>query len=170
MRLRIIAVIALTVLALFASVPARAQDAFTVSVTNYQRIPPGATFVTDLNDNTELTRTAESALRKSLGLRGLDYDVNGTIGFKIGTVREYGAPNSGATFDSSNSTFNFPFNSGDVKGTQRLGRIYRISLNVYDRASGAVLSRGDVTDNEFNADPNGVTPMMVEALLDKVEF
>jgi hypothetical protein len=57
-----------------------------------------------------------------------------------------------------------------VKGAPRLGRIYRISLNVYDRASGAVLSRGDVTDNAFDIDPNGVTPMMVEALLDKVEF
>jgi hypothetical protein len=170
MRLRIIAVIALSILALLASAPAKAQGAFTVSVTNYQRIPPGATFVTDLNDNTELTSTAESALRKSLALRGLDYDVNGTIGFKIGTVREYGTPNSGATFDSSNSTFNFPLNSGDVKGSPRLGRIYRISLNVYDRASGAVLSRGDVTDNEFDIDPNGVTPTMVEALLDKVEF
>lgn len=170
MRLRIIAVIALTVLALLAGAPAKAQEAFTVSVTNYQRIPPGATFVTDLSDNTELTSTAESALRKSLGLRGLNYDVNGTIGFKIGTVREYGTPNSTATFDSSNSTFNFPFNSGDVKGAPRLGRIYRISLNVYDRASGAVLSRGDVTDNEFDIDPNGVTPTMVEALLDKVEF
>jgi hypothetical protein len=170
MRVRIIALTALTALALFAGTPAKAQDTFTVSVTNYQRIPPGTTFVTDMNDNTELTSTAESALRKSLGLRGLDYDVNGTIGFKIGTVREYGAPNSGATFDSSNSTFNFPLNSGDVKGAPRLGRIYRITLNVYNRASGAVLSRGDVTDNEFDVDPNGVTPMMVEALLDKVEF
>ena len=170
MRLRVAALIALIALAAFATTPAKAQGAYNVSVTNYKAIPPGTTFVTDMNENTELTSTAEGALRQSLGQRGLKYDVNGTVGFKIGTVRETGSPNSQAAFDSSNSTFNFPFNSGDVKGAPRIGRIYRITLNVYDRASGAVLSRGDVTDTGMTFDPVNETPGMVDALLDKVEF
>ena len=170
MRLSSIAFVAALAFAAFATLPARAQDLYDVSVTNYARIPAGATFVTDMNDNTELTSTAEGALREALSRRGLDYDVNGTIGFKIGTVREYGTPNSGASFDSSNTTFNFPFNSGDVKGASRLGRVYRITVNVYNRASGAVLSHGEVTDTGVNFDPVGVTPTMVEELLQKVEF
>jgi hypothetical protein len=170
MRLRIIASAAIIALATFATTQAKAQD-YNVSVTNYQPIPPGTTFVTDMNDNTELTATAESALRKSLAQRGLDYNVNGTIGFKIGTFRDPGgSPNTEASFDSSNTTFNFPFNSGDVKGAPRMGRTYRITLNVYNRASGAVLSHGEVNDNGMNFDPVASTPMMVEALLDKVEF
>ena len=170
MRLRTTAFTALIALAAFATTPAKAQD-YNVSVTNYQPIPPGSSFVTDMNDNTELTATAESAMRKSLSQRGLNYDVNGTIGFKIGTFRDAGgSPNSQASFDSNTTTFNFPFNSGDVKGAPRLGRTYRITLNVYNRASGAVLSHGEVNDNGMNFDPVGSTPMMVEALLDKVEF
>jgi len=174
MRLRSLATIAIaavmTTVAALAAAPARAQTAYTVSVTNYQPIPAGATYVTDMNDNTELTATAEGALRNALDRLGLQYDVNGTLGFKIGAVRQYGTANTSASFDSSNTTLNFPFNSGDVKGAPRVGRIFRISLNIYNRASGAVLSRGDVTDNTFDSDPVSVTPMMVQALLDKVEF
>jgi hypothetical protein len=171
MRIRSIAFIATLALTALASLPARAQDLYDVSVTNYTPIPAGATFVTDMNDNSELTSTAESALRQALSQRGLDYDTNGTIGFKIGTFRDVGgSPNSQASFDSSNTTFNFPLNSGDVKGASRVGRTYRITLNVYNRASGAVLSHGEVSDNGINFDPVGVTPTMVEELLQKVEF
>ena len=174
MRLRSLALIAiaavLAVPAALLAAPAQAQSPYTVSVTNYQPIPAGATYVTDMNENTELTATAESALRNALEKLGLQYDVNGTVGFKIGTVREYSTPNTGASFDRSNTILNLPFNSGDVKGSPRVGRIYRITLNIFDRASGNVLSRGDVTDTSINTDPVATTPSMVQALLDKVEF
>ena len=170
MRLRSLALIAIAAVAAFVAAPAQAQSPYAVSVTNYQPIPAGATYVTDMNENTELTATAEGALRDALDKLGLHYDVSGTLGFKIGTVREYSTPNTDASFDSSNTTLNFPFNSGDVKGNPRVGRIYRITLNIFDRASGTVLSRGDVTDTSFNTDPVATTPMMVQALLDKVEF
>ncbi len=170
MRLCRIALIALVAAGAFAGAPARAQGAYTVSVTNYQPIPAGASYVTDMNDNSELTATAESALRTALDRLGLQYDVNGSLGFKIGAVRQYGTANTSASFDSSNTTLNLPFNSGDIKGAPRVGRIFRITLSVYNRASGAVLSQGEVSDNTFDSDPVSVTPMMVQALLDKVEF
>ena len=170
MRLSSIAFIAALALTALATLPAHAQDLYDVSVTNYTRIPAGATFVTDMNDNTELTSTAESTLRQALSQRGLDYDTNGTIGFKIGTQRETRSQNTQSAFDSSNTILYLNFNSGDVKGTPRIGNIYRITLNVYDRASGAVFARGDVTDTGINFDPVAVTPTMVEELLQKVQF
>ena len=153
----------------FLTAAARAQD-FDVAVTNYAKIPAAATYVTDLNENTELTSNAEGALKAALDKRGLEYDVNGSIGFKLGTVRTVGARAPDAVFDSSNTILHLNFNSGDVKGTSRLGHSFRISLSVYDRGSGAVLARGDVTDNNPDADPIGVTAPMIEKLLNGMEF
>ena len=170
MRLSSIAFIAGLAFAALATQPARAQGLYDVSVTNYTRVPVGATFVTDMNENTELTSTAEGALRQALSQRGLDYDVNGTVGFKIGTQRETRSQNAQSAFDTSTSILVLNLNSGDVKGAPRIGNVYRITLNIYDRASGAVLARGDVTDTGINFDPVSVTPTMVEELLQKVEF
>jgi hypothetical protein len=170
MRLPTAIFTALLAAALLAGSPARAEDPYVVGVTNYAKIPAGATFVTDLNENTELTSNAEDTLKQSLEKRGLAYDVNGTIGFKIGTVHALGARSPDAVFDSSNTILHLNFNSGDVKGTPRLGHIFRISLSVYDRGSGAVLAQGDVTDSDPAADPLGVTAPMIEKLLNGMEF
>ena len=150
--------------------PARAQDAFEASMANYAKIPAGATFVTDMNENTELTSNAESVLRQSLAKRGLTYDVDGKIGFKIGTYRTVGARTPDAVFDPSNTILHLNLNSGDVKGTPRLGHSFRIALTAYDRASGSVLAQGDVTDDQPDADSIAVTGPMIEKLLDRMEF
>jgi len=149
---------------------ARADEPYAVAVTNYEKIPAGATYVTDLNENTELTSNAEGLLKQALGKRGLDYDANGTIGFALGTARTVGSRTPDAVFDSSNTILHLNFNSGDVKGAPRLEHSYRIALSVYDRASGRVLSRGVVTDDRPDADPFGVTGPMIEKLLDGMEF
>lgn len=170
MRLHSIVFIAAVGLAWLASVNARAEGVFDVSVTNYTKIPAGARYVTDLNENTETTSTAETVLRDALAKRGLTYDPDGMIGFKIGTQREVATSQSEAAFDPSNTILHLNFNSGDIKGTPRIGHIYRITLNVYDRGSGNVLARGDVTDHRSDADPIGTTPAMVQELLDRLEF
>src|ERR1700692_506469 len=81
----------------------RADDLYTVSVTNYEKIPAGTTYVTDLNENTELTSKAEGVLKKALANRGLDYDTNGRLGFAIGTARTVGGPTPDAVLDSTNT-------------------------------------------------------------------
>jgi hypothetical protein len=156
--------------ALLACPLARADNPYDVAVTNYEKIPAGATYVTDLNENTELTSDAEGALKKALANRGLNYDNNGTLGFAIGTARTVGARTPDAVFDSSNTILHLNFNSGDVKGTPRLGHTFRITLQAYDRASGRVLARGSVTDDQPDADPIGVTGPMIEKLLDGMKF
>ncbi len=155
---------------LLAAPLARAEEPYAVSVTNYEKIPAGATYVTDLNENTELTSNAEGVLKKALANRGLNYDANGTLGFAIGTSRTVGARTPDAFFDSSNTILHLNFNSGDVKGTPRLGHSFRITLQAYDRASGRVLARGSVTDDQPDADPIGVTAPMIGKLLDGMEF
>jgi hypothetical protein len=170
MRLSFAVFTALVTLGLAAGTPARAQDTYDVNMTNYAKIRAGTTYVTDLNENTELTSNAADKMRQALEKRGLEYDDNGSIGFKIGTERTVGARAPDAVFDSSNTILHLNFNSGDVKGTSRLGHIFRISLSVYDRGSGAVLARGDVTNNQPDADPIGTTAPMIEALLDRLEF
>ena len=170
MRLPSIVLIAAVILVWLADAPARAQGAFDVSVTNYTKIPSGARYVTDLNENTETTNAAESALRDALAKRDLSYDLDGTIGFKIGTQHDVATSQSEAAFDPSNTILHLNFNSGDIKGTPRIGHIYRITLNVYDRGSGNVLARGDVTDHGLNADPIGTTPAMVQELVHGLDF
>lgn len=170
MRLPSIVLIAAVGLASLAGTTARAQSAYDLAVTNYAKIPAGARYVTDLNENTETTSTAEGALREALAKRGLTYDLDGTIGFKIGSQREVASSQAEAAFDPSNTILHLNLNSGDIKGTPRIGHIYRITLNVYDRGSGSVLARGDVTDHGVNADPSGVTPAMVEELVGGLTF
>ena len=148
----------------------RADDLYTVSVTNYEKIPAGTTYVTDLNENTELTSNAEGVLKKALANRGLDYDTNGRLGFAIGTARTVGVPTPDAVFDSTNTILHLNLNSGDIKGTPRMGHSFRITLQAYDRASGRVLSRGFVTNDRPDADPLGVTAPMIEKLLGRMEF
>src|SRR5262249_14021062 len=112
-RMRTIAFISLMAAAAFAGAPATAQELYSVSVKNYQPVPAGATYVTDMNDNTELTAAADQALRDGLDRRGLHYDSNAALGFKIGTNRDYSTPNAEASFDRRNSILNLMFNSGD---------------------------------------------------------
>jgi hypothetical protein len=162
--------LALALLAFAAAAPARAEGPLTVSVTNYDKIPAGATYVTDLNQNTELTSNAESLLREALAKRGLDYDLNGMLGFKIGTDHTGGVRPPDAVFDSSNTVLHLNLNSGDVKGAPRLGHTYRVSLSIYDRASGHVLARGSASDDMPDADPFGVTKPMIEKILDGMQF
>src|SRR5882672_859227 len=100
---------------LLAAPLARADDPYTVSVINYEKIPAGTTYVTDLNENTELTSNAEGALKKALANRGLDYDTNGRLGFVIGTPRLASARTPDAVFDTTNTILHLNLNSGDIK-------------------------------------------------------
>jgi hypothetical protein len=155
---------------LLAAPLARADDLYTVSVTNYEKIPARTTYVTDLNENTELTSNAEGVLKKALANRGLDYDTNGRLGFVIGTARTASARTPDAVFGTTNTILHLNLNSGDIKGTPRMGHSFRITLQAYDRASGRVLSRGSVTNDQPDADPLDVTAPMIEKLLDRIEF
>src|SRR5882724_11075620 len=103
MRLPSIVLIAAVGLASLAGTPACAQGAYDIAVTNYAKIPANARYVTDLNENTETTSAAEGALREALAKRGLTYDLDGTVGFKIGTQREVTTSQSEAAFDPSNT-------------------------------------------------------------------
>jgi hypothetical protein len=175
MRLRSIVFSSLIGIALVAGpgaalAPASAEDSMDASVTNYESIPAGATFVTDVSDNTELTSNAESVLRQALAKRGLNYDADGKIGFAIATAHTGGSRTPDAVFDSSNTILHLSINSGDVKGAPRLGHVFRITLSAYDRASGRVLASGDVTDARPDADPLVVTGPMIEKLLDAMRF
>jgi hypothetical protein len=75
-----------------------------------------------------------------------------------------------AVFDTTNTILHLNLNSGDIKGTPRMGHSFRITLQTYDRASGRVLSRGSVTNDQPDADPLGVTAPMIEKLLGGMEF
>jgi hypothetical protein len=173
MRLQTLLLAVLIGLGLLSAPPARADDPndpYIASVTSYGKIPTGASFVIDITENTELTSNAENVLQESLTRRGLAYDVSGTLGFKIGTTRSVSTIRPDASFNPHNAIWSLKLDNTYDKGTQRLGHIFRIALTVYERATGKVIARGDVTDNQPDDDPISVTAPMIEKLLNGLEF
>ena len=171
MRLLIFFFAVLLGLGLLYAAPARSDDdTFTITMANYEKIPAGASYVTDMTENTELTSNAENILQDLLARRGLAYDVDGKLGFKIGTTRAVSSVVPDASFNPRNAILSLKLSNTYDKGTQRFGHIFRIALTVYDRASGHVLARGDVTDTQPDSDPLSVTAPMLEKLLNGMEF
>ncbi|HVY99527.1 MAG TPA: hypothetical protein VHA35_08505 [Dongiaceae bacterium] len=156
-----------------AAAPAPAAQ---VQAVAYAPIPAGAQFETQMNDDSELNQEALDLVNQALAGRGYGVDDAAPLVMVVETDLVRGqkqddplgqvyADNDGAKAQArlfstnQNSLLNpqQPIGSAD--------RLYRISLSVYDRASGLYVWRGSVMRNDPELDVNKASNEMVAALI-----
>ncbi len=150
--------------------------AATVQAVSYTPIPPGAQFETQMNADSELNQEALDLVDRTLVGRGYAVNDAAPLVMVVETDlvrgqkqddplgRAYadnnGAKVEGRLFSSNgNSLLNpqQPIGSAD--------RLYRISLSVYDRASGLYVWRGSIMRNDPELDIGKASNEMVAALI-----
>jgi hypothetical protein len=155
---------------------AAAAPAAQVQAVAYAPIPAGAQFETQMNDDSELNQEALDLVNQALAGRGYGVDDAAPLVMVVETDLVRGqkqddplgqvyADNDGAKAQArlfstnQNSLLNpqQPIGSAD--------RLYRISLSVYDRASGLYVWRGSVMRNDPELDVNKASNEMVAALI-----
>jgi hypothetical protein len=148
----------------------------TVSTVAYSPISPGSSFETQVNDDTEIDHEALERVNAGLADRG--YRVVETAPYVMvieadlvrserqdsplayGIVRDDESRFEGRLYSTSQTSLLNPLPPVDTSS-----RTYRISLSVYDRASGLYLWRGSANRNDPNIDVNQASAEMVAALL-----
>ena len=143
---------------------------------SYAAIPPGSQFETQMNDDTELDQEALDLVNRSLAGRGYGVDASAPLVMVVETDLVRGqkqddplgqayADNSGAKVQARL----FSTNENSLLNPQQpigpADRIYRISLSVYDRASGLYVWRGSIMRNNPDLDVNKASNEMVAALI-----
>ncbi|HVT53497.1 MAG TPA: hypothetical protein VHE77_18085 [Dongiaceae bacterium] len=158
------------------STAGQAEPPASVQAVSYAPIAPGAQFETQMNNDTELDQEALDLVNQALVGRGYSVDTAGSLVMVVETDLVRGqkqddplgqayADNNGAKVQarlfstSQNSLLNpqQPIGSAD--------RLFRISLSVYDRASGLYVWRGSVMRNDPDLDVNKASNEMVAALI-----
>ena len=148
----------------------------TVQAVSYAPIPPGAQFETQMNADSELDQEALDLVNRTLAGRGYGVQDSAPLVMVIETDLVRGqkqddplgqayADNNGAKvqarlFSSNGNSLLHP--------QQTIGpadRLYRISLSVYNRASGLYVWRGSVMRNDPELDVSKASNEMVSALI-----
>lgn len=149
-----------------------------LAVVSYGKIPAGAAFQTELVENSELASQVETHLKKALTDRGFSPAADAGLVISIAADRT-GGPTSLSVSNgqqSSNAQVNINIDTGQNKllggatqPTSKIGRAYRITLAIYDRATGHYVWRAEITDNNPDVDPAAATEPMVEKLASVLE-
>jgi hypothetical protein len=158
-----------------AAAPAQPAPALIQAVA-YKPIPAGSGFDTQVNDDSELNQEALQRVNAELGGRGYAVSTGAGLVMVIETALVRGqkqddplgqvhADNNDAEINarlfssSQNSLLNprQPIGSAD--------RTFRVSLSVYDRASGLYVWRGTATRNDPQIDVNQAGNEMIAALI-----
>jgi hypothetical protein len=151
----------------------------TVQAVAYAPLPAGAHFETQSNDNTELDQETMDLVNKQLADRGYVLDEQGgyvmvvetdlvrgqkqddPLGQAFANNKEAGI--QGRLFSTSQNSLlhpEQPIGSAD--------RLYRISISVYDRASGLYVWRASTTRDNPDLDVTKATREMVPELLSQL--
>ena len=123
---------------------------------------PAAAFQTELADNTELATQVETSLKKALGNRGFTAADDAPYVISIAADRTGGATNlSVGSGQQSNAQVNINIDTGQNKllggstqAPEKIARAYRITLAIYDKATGRYVWRAEITD----ASPMSIPP------------
>ncbi len=162
--------------ALAQSSAAAPPPAATVQAVSYAPIQPGAQFETQMNNDSELDQEALDLVNRALAGRGYAVGDAAPLVMVVETDLVRGqkqddplgqayADNNGAKatarlFSSNGNSLLHP--------QQTIGsadRLYRISIAVYDRASGLYVWRGSIMRNDPELDVNKASNEMVSALI-----
>ena len=162
---------------LSATAVALAEDPMQIAVVSYGKIPAGTAFRTELTDNTELATQVETSLKKALGNRGFTAADEAPYVISIAADRTGGSTNlSVGSGQQSNAQVNINIDTGQNKllggGSQpaeKIEKAYRITLGIYEKATGRYVWRAEITDSKPDVDPTAATGTMVEKLASALE-
>lgn len=145
---------------------ARAQETMQIAVVGYGKIPAGASFQTELADNSEISAHVDESLKATLARHGLRYMPDAGLVFSVSADRtgDNSAAYAAGNIAADNSQVHIALNTSDTNLTSRMPHTFRISLAIYDRQSGHYVWRGEVTEQRPDADPFDATDPMVERL------
>jgi len=167
--------------ALSAAGSARAAgDSMQMAVVSYGKIPAGAGFQTELVDNSELASQVEARLKTVLSDRGFNFPGDAGLVISIAADRTGGPTNLSVGNQQGGASANAQVNinidtsqskllGGSSEPASKIGRAYRITLAIYDRANGRYVWRGEITDSKPDVDPAAATEPMVEKLASALE-
>jgi hypothetical protein len=152
---------------------ARAQDPMQMDVVGYGKIPAGASFQTELTENSEIANQVDNDLKTVLSKHGFRHSDDAGLVFTI-TADTTGRDRSeaalaGENLRQDNAQVHITLNTLDKTEIARLPHTYRISLALYDRKSGHYVWRGEITNMRPDADPFGATSPMLEQLVTAME-
>ena len=154
----------------------QAETPKTVQAVAYAPIAPGAQFETQMNNDSELDQEALDLVNQALVGRGYAVDNAAPLVMVVETALVRGqrqddplgqayADNNGAKVQARL----FSSNGNSVLHPQQpigsADRLYRISLSVYNRASGLYIWRGSIMRNDPELDVNKASNEMVSALI-----
>jgi hypothetical protein len=176
MRLGFMLVAALPLVLSVAAV-AFADDPMQLAVVSYGKIPAGSAFQTELTDNTELASQVETSLKKALGNHGFSAADDAPYVISIAADRTGGSTNlSVGNTGQSNAQVNINIDTGQNKllggsnqAPEKMARAYRITLAIYNKATGRYIWRAEITDPKPDVDPVAATGPMVEKLASALE-
>jgi hypothetical protein len=147
-----------------------------VQAVSYAPIPPGSQFEIQMNDDTELEQETLDLVNRQLIGRGYGVDDAAPLVMVVETDLVRGqkqddplgqayADNNGAKVQARLFSTN---QNSLLNPQQTIGsadRLYRISLSVYNRASGLYVWRGSVMRNDPDLDVNKASNEMVAELI-----
>ena len=173
MRLGLGMAAALMLMATAIPTAARADDPMRLAVVSYGKIPAGASFETELFQNTEISNHVASTLKDTLTAHGFRYEPDGRgLVFAINadpTGRGESDQALGIT-DQNNGQVHITIDTNDTgQSTDTIARGYRITLGIYERESGRYVWRAEINDLKPDADPMTATKPMVEKLVTALE-
>lgn len=152
---------------------ALADDPVQLAIVSYGSIPAGSSFDIEATQNTELAAHVDNTLRDALTAHGFHYQPESK-----GLVFSVNADPTGrgesnlylGIDDPNNAQVHIAIDTNHTGlSTNTMSRGYRISLGVYERASGRYIWRGEINDLKPDADPFAVTQPLLEKLLAALE-
>ena len=148
------------------SLPAHGADyPFDVRIVVYHNLPANPKFSVEAAENTELNSHAQAGLKDILEHHGIGYGHSANLVMTIAAEKIGSSSRPAAGFDESTGQFHLSMASNELPQSEQIGRQFRISIDLYDRLSGRYLWRGQITDNQPDADPFNSTKPMIEKLV-----
>jgi hypothetical protein len=164
-------IVALLIAASFGlGLPTRAEEdsPLDMQVTAYDKLPAGAKFGVEMSENTELASYVQARLKESLERHGFNYGKSAHLVMTVAAQKIGSERPPDASFDTDNSQIHVTLDNSKPPPDAQIGHQYRISIDLYDRASGQYLWRGQITNMRPDVDPFAATEPMVERLVNSI--
>ena len=161
---------------LLAPAPAQADDPMQIAVVGYGKVPAGTALATETTDSGELTTQVDQNLRQALTGKGFTLSDDAGYVFSV-TADTTGRTNSSLGAGPQNNaqvhitldTSQNEFVGGATLPPNKIPHTFRITLNLYERASGHYVWRGEITDLRPDADPIQASGPMIDKLMQSFE-
>lgn len=156
-----------TVLAQQAEEDALTGNVATIETVAYGTIPPGARLLTQPETQGEMDNAAWHQANDDLAARGYTLVGEAELVFTVATQLIDRLPSGshaleeGMQFSTQGGTLLNP-----SQPINRTDRVFRVSVTVYDRASGVFVWRGTVERGSAETDPAAAMRIMLPAMLD----